>query len=57
MSSGRALAVRQGDDIEPGARLVEVNADHVVLDRGGRRETLALPRQDVQAGTGVGRAP
>lgn len=56
MSSGRALAVRQGDDIEPGARLVEVNADHVVLDRGGRRETLALPRQGVEAATGVERA-
>jgi general secretion pathway protein C len=41
----RVVAVREGGDIEPGTRLVEVNADHVVLDRGGMRETLAWPRQ------------
>jgi general secretion pathway protein C len=56
MSSGRAIAVRRGDDIEPGIRLVEVNADHVVLDRNGMRETLALPRQGVDAAIGVERA-
>lgn len=47
----RAIAVRQGGEIEAGARLVEVNADHVVLDRGGMRETLALPRQGRDAAT------
>lgn len=41
----RALAVRQGAEIEPGTRLVEVNADHVVLDRRGMRETLNLPKR------------
>ena len=38
-----AVAVREGGEVEPGLRLVEVKADHVVLDRGGMRETLALP--------------
>jgi general secretion pathway protein C len=54
--NARAVAVRQGEEIEPGTRLVEVNADHVVLDRGGRRETLALPRQGTDAAKGVERA-
>lgn len=56
MSSGRAIAVRRGDDIEPGIRLAEVKADHVVIDRQGMRETLALPRQRLDAATGAGDA-
>jgi general secretion pathway protein C len=47
----RSVAVRQGGEIEPGTRLVEVGADHVVLDRRGMRETLALPRQGKDAAT------
>lgn len=43
------LAVRPGMEIEPGTRLVEVNADHVVLDRHGMRETLALPSRGKDA--------
>ena len=39
----RTLAVLQGEDIEPGLRLAEVHADHVVLERNGARETLAWP--------------
>ena len=34
-----------GDDIPGGARLHAVLADHVLLDRNGRLEALALPRQ------------
>lgn len=35
------LAVQEGEDIAPGVRLAEVRPDHVVLERGGVRETLA----------------
>jgi general secretion pathway protein C len=38
-----AVAVREGGEVEPGTRVAEVHPDHVVLDRGGMRETLALP--------------
>lgn len=37
------LAVSEGGDIEPGVRLAEVHADHVILERGGIREILTLP--------------
>lgn len=37
------LAVREGEDIAPGIRLAEVAARHVILERGGIRETLPLP--------------
>ena len=47
------IAVREGGDVEPGTRVVEVNADHVVLDRGGMRETLALPARGKDATTGA----
>ena len=39
------LAVREGADVAPGVRLVEVHADHVVLERNGARETLAWPEK------------
>ena len=32
-----------GSDVVPGIRLVEVYADHVVIDRGGLRESVILP--------------
>jgi general secretion pathway protein C len=41
----KTVAVRQGEDIEPGLRLAEVHPDHVVLERNGARETLAWPRK------------
>ena len=37
------LAVHEGDDVTPGVRLAEVLPDHVILERGGVRETLAWP--------------
>ena len=37
------LAVREGEDLAPGIRLAEVGTDHVILERGGARETLAWP--------------
>ncbi len=51
-SSSRAIVSRNneparslmvGDDIADGMRLVEVQIDHVVIDNGGRRETLSFP--------------
>ena len=46
----QAIAVlREGEEVDAGTRVVEVNADHVVLDRGGVRETLALPKQGKNA--------
>ena len=41
----RTLAVLQGEDVEPGLRLAEVHADHIVLERNGVRETLAWPQK------------
>jgi len=38
------VAVREGEDIAPGIRLAEVATHHVILERGGIRETLPLPR-------------
>ena len=41
LEARQILAVREGDDIAPGIRLAEVGTDHVILERGGVRETLA----------------
>ncbi|MEX0958582.1 MAG: type II secretion system protein N [Burkholderiales bacterium] len=41
------LAVREGEEIAPGLRLVEVGTDHVILERDGSREPLALPQKHV----------
>jgi len=43
------LAVREGEDITPGIRLAEVGTDHVILERGGTRETLAWPDKNTSA--------
>jgi general secretion pathway protein C len=39
------IAVPQGQEIEPGVKLVEVHADHVVLERSGVPEKLLLPEK------------
>ena len=39
------LAVHEGDDVAPGLRLAEVHPEHVMLERGGVRETLAWPQK------------
>ena len=43
--AGQSLAVREGEEVAPGIRLVAVDARQVMLERGGIRETLALPEQ------------
>lgn len=44
------LTVREGEDIVPGLRLAEVAADHLILERGGARETLNWPTKNASAG-------
>lgn len=38
-----SIALREGDEVSPGLRLVEVRTDRVILGRGTLRETLLLP--------------
>lgn len=38
------VAAREGEDIAPGIHLAEVAPHHVILERGGIREMLALPK-------------
>ncbi len=45
LEAKRIVSVREGDEIEPGVRLVEVHAHDVMLERGGTRETLAFPQK------------
>lgn len=39
----QSIAIREGDEVSPGLRLVEVRTDRVFLNRGVVRETLVLP--------------
>jgi general secretion pathway protein C len=43
LDAKKTVAVPQGEEVEPGLRLVEIHADRVVLERDGARETLAWP--------------
>ena len=45
LDAKQILAVHEGDDIAPGVRLAEVRSDHLILERGGLRETLAWPEK------------
>ncbi len=49
LDAKRTVAVRAGGEIEPGVRLAEVHADHIVLERGGVRETLTWPKRGQSA--------
>ena len=42
-ADGQARWFAQNASVAPGVRLHQVNVDHVVLERGGRLETLAFP--------------
>lgn len=39
------IAVREGDNVAPGIRLAKIDADQIILERGGVRETLAWPQK------------
>lgn len=43
------LAVHEDEDVAPGVRLAEVHPDHVILVRGGARETLSWPQRRATA--------
>lgn len=43
------LAVHEGEDVAPGVQLAEVHPDHVILLRGGARETLTWPKRRAAA--------
>ncbi|MBE0621372.1 MAG: general secretion pathway protein [Burkholderiales bacterium] len=51
LEAKQVLAVHEGEDVAPGIRLAEVHAEHVILERNGLRETLALPERTVSAGS------
>lgn len=44
LEAKQILAVHEGEDLRPGVRLAEVHAGHVILERGGVRETLGFPQ-------------
>ena len=41
----RTVVVRAGEEAAPDVRVTEVHPTHIVLDRGGRLETLELPKR------------
>lgn len=51
----QTMAVREGDEILPGLRLATVARDHVILERGGVRETLAWPAKAIATETAAAR--
>lgn len=51
LNNQEILAARQGEEVAPGILLVEVATHHVVLERNGMRETLALPEKAPAAET------
>ncbi len=53
LDAKRTVAVREGGEIEPGVRLLEVHAEHVVVERSGQRETLAWAAKSKVTGLGV----
>lgn len=53
LDAKRTVAVREDGEIEPGVRLLEVHADHVVVERNGQRETLAWDAKRKVVGLGV----
>ena len=40
--AGRDISVFIGDDVRPGVKLVEVDPDHVIVERAGTRERIDL---------------
>jgi general secretion pathway protein C len=53
LDAKQILAVQEGEEVAPGIRLAEVHPDHVVLERGGARETLAWPEKRAAAAASV----
>ncbi len=53
LDPGQTIAVEEGNDIVPGIRLADIGVDHVVLERGAERETLAWPSKPAVAASPV----
>ena len=51
MDGKQTVTVRVGGEIAPGLSLAEVQADRVILDRSGIRESVALPERGRPADT------
>ncbi len=49
LDAKQILAVNEGEDVAPGVRLAEVHSGHVILTRGGARETLTWPKRRATA--------
>lgn len=47
LEAKQMIAVREGDNVAPGIRLAKIDTDHIILERGGARETLAWPQKGV----------
>lgn len=45
LDANKTVSVPAGADIAPGIRLVQVHADHVIVERNGLREILAWPER------------
>lgn len=48
-ADGEQVSYSIGDEVAPGVRLRSVAFDHVVLDQGGRQQTLFMPDSDTPA--------
>jgi hypothetical protein len=46
---GKGIAVRTGDPVDSGSRLFSVDPGGAILDRGGARQDIRLPRKDLRA--------
>jgi len=47
---GKQLGVGMGETVAPGMRLVETHADYVVLERGGVKQRVDLPKPSASSG-------
>lgn len=52
LDARHSVTVHEGEEVAPGIRLAEVQADHVVLMRNGIRETLSWPRKNESSSIG-----
>lgn len=52
VDGGHQMGVAQGEEVAQGTKLVEVHADHVVLERGGARQSVMLDSASAVRATG-----
>lgn len=57
VAGGKENAFKAGDEVEAGARLAEVNGDHVIIDNRGRRERVELDSKPAPVLTAIPSAP